>query len=529
MSVQAIRLQNFMGFQDTGWLELRNINLLFGRNSTGKSAILRALLLLRQSLHSRPQDGPLTFVAEDGLDLGGYRQLVRDQKLERNISFWFCCEFAQTFYPPVPEEDDASDNNESTNAEIIIRGDRAGDVLEEISIIGKLAAEGEPKKVQVQYGLHFRWDKKLKQSKLSAIELLHDKPILQAAEPTQSTDRAWKFDSEYPRLFNSEQERYDYDEEGQEEVLLPDSELFLREGFLPGLRLLEDAMSMSDEDEYGNEKRLTAYSDPFRRCWLLLRELRHDITIFLQSIRYLGPLRAEPERFYYVAAQPGNRLDMRGRHVVQTYLTSQRNTANTDRIDQINHWLDDTGVGKELILKPANQEKTIYELRLQESETAGKVKSNLREVGFGVSQVLPILIQAMLAPEGSTVLIEQPELHLHPAAQAELGDLFIRAAAQNNIRLIIETHSEHLLLRLRRRMAESTVGWITPESPLYATQQTGSVFYVTRENGKSELEKVRLNRLGEITKPLSFKGFFSNDLEEIAALAEASLVDNSEE
>lgn len=75
MTVKAIRLENFMAFADTGWIELRPITLLFGRNSSGKSTIIRALRLLRQSLNT-PSGRPLRFVDNNGVDVGSYQQIV---------------------------------------------------------------------------------------------------------------------------------------------------------------------------------------------------------------------------------------------------------------------------------------------------------------------------------------------------------------------------------------------------------------------------------------------------------------------
>ena len=81
---------------------------------------------------------------------------------------------------------------------------------------------------------------------------------------------------------------------------------------------------------------------------------------------------------------------------------------------------------------------------------------NLKDVGFGLSQVLPVLVQCYAGDASRTIILEQPELHLHPRAQADLGDLLIDALGQGH-RFLIETRSEHLLLRLRRRIAETTV------------------------------------------------------------------------
>jgi AAA15 family ATPase/GTPase len=93
MTVTAFRVQNFMGFEDSGWIELRPITLLFGRNSSGKSALIRALLLLRQSLDSSPDSGALLFVKDDGYDFGDYREIVRDHGIDSDISFWFRIRF----------------------------------------------------------------------------------------------------------------------------------------------------------------------------------------------------------------------------------------------------------------------------------------------------------------------------------------------------------------------------------------------------------------------------------------------------
>ena len=100
MTVEAFRIQNFMGFEDSGWIELWPITLLFGRNSVGKSAILRALLLLKQSLDYPPEVGPLWFVKDDGYDFGDYIELVRDHE-PKPISFWFRCRFRRTASIPI--------------------------------------------------------------------------------------------------------------------------------------------------------------------------------------------------------------------------------------------------------------------------------------------------------------------------------------------------------------------------------------------------------------------------------------------
>ena len=75
-------------------------------------------------------------------------------------------------------------------------------------------------------------------------------------------------------------------------------------------------------------------------------------------------------------------------------------------------------------------------------------------LGSGVSQILPALVLLYYIPEGSTVLMEQPEIHLHPSVQSDLADIMLNVAKNRNVQIIVESHSEHLMRRLQRRVAE---------------------------------------------------------------------------
>ena len=86
--------------------------------------------------------------------------------------------------------------------------------------------------------------------------------------------------------------------------------------------------------------------------------------------------------------------------------------------------------------------------------TARSVPVLLTDVGFGISQVLPVLVLLAYANHGDTIILEQPEIHLHPAVQSGLADIIIETAQMRDIQVIVESHSEHLLTRLQRRIAE---------------------------------------------------------------------------
>jgi predicted ATPase len=138
-----------------------------------------------------------------------------------------------------------------------------------------------------------------------------------------------------------------------------------------------------------------------------------------------------------------------------------------------------------------------------------------RDVGIGISQVLPILVSAY-ALENTTVAIEQPEIHLHPRLQSELADVFIESALgdQKNT-FILETHSEHLLLRIMRRMRE-TYNETLPEGQLPVHPQDVAVLYVDPRDTHSIVQEMPLNKRGELVKAWP-GGFFEEGLEEVFA------------
>lgn len=134
-----------------------------------------------------------------------------------------------------------------------------------------------------------------------------------------------------------------------------------------------------------------------------------------------------------------------------------------------------------------------------------------RDVGIGISQVLPVLVMAY-ASRGKLLAMEQPEIHLHPSLQAELGDVFIESAlGERGNTFILETHSEHLILRFMRRMRETHQGRQTGLPPI--TPDDVSVLYVEPNGTRSIVREMPLNELGELVKSWP-GGFFEEGLRE---------------
>lgn len=155
--------------------------------------------------------------------------------------------------------------------------------------------------------------------------------------------------------------------------------------------------------------------------------------------------------------------------------------------------------------------ETLQDLVLIDKRTNTPVSH--RDVGIGVSQVLPVLVSAY-ASKNKLLAIEQPEIHLHPALQAELGDVFLQSAlGDGGNRFLIETHSEHLLLRIMRRMRETNTGDL-PEGVPEVRPEDVMVLFVESDGPQSIVREMPLNERGELVKAWP-GGFFEEGLREI--------------
>ena len=172
----------------------------------------------------------------------------------------------------------------------------------------------------------------------------------------------------------------------------------------------------------------------------VLNDLQQNINIFQKNIAYVGPIRAIPLR-YYVPDQPNIKIDPRGENCVQLLHDWQKH--DTNRFIEVGLLLQKLELLKNIKTKSSTDD--ILKMIIQ--PFGHHESSNLADVGFGVSQALPMVVADVSLPYESVLLINQPEVHLHPTGQAQLANYFIDRLKSRQY--IIETHSEYLINRLR--------------------------------------------------------------------------------
>lgn len=230
--------------------------------------------------------------------------------------------------------------------------------------------------------------------------------------------------------------------------------------------------------------------------------------------KYLGPIRIKPERVYKANYKTIFTDDVSGKsvpHLLYSDLLKNEGTL----LKQVSEWYKENfnwELGIEKLIRESNtmNETLAFQLILKNPENPN-IKINLVDTGQGITQVLP-MITFLYANEIKHTLwvLEQPELHLHPAAHGNISDLLMDSFKNNNNRFIIETHSENLILRIRRRIAEGTF-----------SHKDVIVYWVDDSTYSKNVRPITFDNDGEIENFWP-EGIFSESFYEMAQIDKAN-------
>ena len=549
MPITKVIIENFKGIRDRVEIPIKPITLLFGSNSSGKTTVLHALLYLRELLERQNADADRVMGGGNDVYLGGFRQLVHghDESLTVTVGVEFSVDEDGLEAYSIPEsltawtDDDAPpdpvwEHGVSGVKVVAIEVDVAISSVSGLPAIAayKVAINGDP--IGIIFG-----DRGMR-AVLSGVDTRH--PIFDA----QYSPDAFPADEEPPNPITASLEATFEGANYIGPTAFQSSSIALGERVIPHWgRALE--IELDDEPEQAE-----AIHAPFAKFILSQLMVRPGELIrdHLLTYRHLGPIRAVPDLSSIAQRSPssdrwidgmaawdllsadGERTDSkRGQLVgkVDSYLKDEDRlnlgyslTAETVRdipVDSpISRILERFVIAPEEFedagtLKAAYAEALERSTRslLQLTDLRRDVPVNPSDIGAGVSQVIPVLV-SVLDTASKVTSIEQPELHLHPAVQCSLGDLFVREVNKDAERFfLIESHSEHLLLRLMRRMRETAAGR-EESSDLRLNSETLAVLFVETIEGQSQYREITISERGKLKDEWP-GGFFEERLSEL--------------
>lgn len=542
MALTAITIENFKGIGAPVTIPLAPITLLFGKNSAGKSTVLHALHYAREVLANGNPDPDTTEIGGESVDLGGFRRLVHGRQQHywsdlgaqyETVRIRLEFDVDDDGIPPVlvdwPRDDGTSEPERVQLLNEI-------DLPISSSWVEFKCSCGENGKPYIgEYGVGINGEEFARiagygpsTARLQRVRF-EEHPVFTSLKDYEGGE---SLDEVYPALGEEEQE-------GQRRPLPTRKVLPLLDAVVPERNApfsppdppVSPLRRRAARNRAAHLARASSLEEEHDEDYLLFwRLLAHALVgplglllEELEAMRYLGPIRYTPSRGYRPALTHQESRWSDGRAAWDALANAETqpdgSTPLIDETDKIMRSGLNLGYGVKREMRipldadgPIMAELALLERMYEEKDASyftqrvwGPLNSLPKEpsvqlydvrqkmpvdppdIGVGVAQVLPVVVGA-IAPSTKTspcrlFAVEQPELHIHPAVQCALGDVFIDAAQDLGRMFLLETHSEHLVLRLLRRVREDNEG--DPVGP-----EMLSVVYV--KVGKTGIEMTHL-------------------------------------
>jgi predicted ATPase len=471
--ITELRLKNARLYEGSKWtFPLSNLTILCGTNSAGKSTVLKSLLLLRENLlraHTySTQSVPRLRFSTSFMDLGNFKSFVshnetsRDLYLGVSITALMDIDNYRQLDPRI-NEDLSEDQENIESPEYSLNADFCfGQRLESMAKAGSSAETKQLSSDDNEEDSSAEHRAILKHASF-AIHANDGRSLLSFSVIIKQNEQSGtaQFFLRLPKAYALAST-----EISQAELVEDDD---------PDYVLFRVLMSSIVPDRIFARPRLAEISseDISTRPWPLpshVEEVLADLRNEMNRIIYLGPLRAPAKRYYPVQADINLQADVTGEslpYLLRDRLSSAVISADpvTHRrtrarlSDALNSWLYFLRTGDTYDLQLfTNREFRINSLQdvlveMGIKSVDGVETHALADSGFGYSQLLPILVRGLMLQAGTTMIIEQPEVHLNPALQVRLAN-FLVAMASVGKQILIETHSEHVVNSVRAIAAE---------------------------------------------------------------------------
>ncbi len=476
--ITAIEIENFKGIGSRQRIEIRPLTLVFGKNSAGKSSLFHALFFLQDLLsHGQPRFQAMDYFSPS-VNLESFEHTVHNQDTSLAIAFRL--------------EVDMEESSDGSRVAI----DYACTRLFE----GKATVDLLVKQIKGRAAIT-RFEFRQEDRPMLLVELDDSSSRTKYRMKVNSSN--WEDCVDFPCTVDDDS-CVDF-ESFSEFWFWTTPTTQSRFGGPPKSEQFDE-----NEQDYLNRfmPEIVGY---FRNC--------------LNDMLYVGPLRDIPPRIHRSKIRKiGNKyliptLNWASGIGAWEYLA----TSNRSNVDEVNRWLETMkmDVGIHLDLSKTVQSESALDMSIEvvqaqslldKGEQIRVPRLRVQDVGCGVSQVVPVIV-ALIADRRKLVMIEQPELHLHPSLQTELGDLFLSLTNDAETRAIVETHSEHLILRVLRRIRETNEKELSDEAPL-AYPENVSVYFFDHSMSGVRAVRLRINSEGEFIDAWPY-GFFDERVGEM--------------
>ena len=521
--------------------------MLFGANSAGKSSVLQALQYVREILERQNANADRTLQGGEAVDLGGFLNLVHGRDPQRQIEIALEMELGATSIPELVP--DAFEDWQTSDEDVWWMYETLQTVRRAVRTVG----------VRLRIG----WNEQREQPVVQGYEITtNGEWCLTISASQDGRDAQMRINHANP-IFMVEAEAVGDLLAELDGFVNPEDlgEMPASPDVLPAPKGPKKASVLSSlfsaVQEAGMERPgdgLRAWLGGFRGALPRLDQMLfipapgatgaanvymvREFTAFLswltigpalllrdqlRQMRYIGPLRRIPPRGFEVSLTKSDSAWSDGMAAWETLVTGSQ-----DLVERVSDWMQSPaklGTGYAVARKayqefdpnhPVPQPIGPIRKRAQLVDGAG-LTLHPQDVGVGISQVLPVVVAAQDG-SASVVCIEQPELHIHPAVQVGLGDLFVDGALNQGLSFLIETHSEHLVMRLQRRLREQAAGEL-PEGMGHISPIDISFVYMGRnDTGVVITAQIGLAPDGKFDSPWP-NGFFSERAAEVLPTA----------
>ena len=445
-SIFLFRWKNFRSLKNSTWIDVKPLTIFIGPNNSGKTSLFYPLLILKQTIES--MDMTLALKTKGRyVKVGDYENLIHNHDINNNLIL----ELSWPYHSFSEEEKRKKDR----------------------------------KYLHWTISLTFKHGEK-EDCKLQSYEICEDSKSILKRELNDSGNYSFEFSKSIEEKVDDTTCKTILDDLPKHFVF--DSDAIIR-------HLISERVN-SDDDEDIIELKITG---DLASLINVLQKSSHATKRLFNDIDYVGPLRQHPKRYYESIGEKAYSVGPFGEYTSDILLQMKKEK----KLKPINDWLHKFNFFGDINCQ--EYEQGIFSI---EWDKPLDKKINIADMGFGASQILPLITQGIWMDEKRVLIAEQPEIHLNPKLQRKLADFFVDMVKSKK-RVILETHSEHLLLRLRTLVAKGDID--SSKIALYFIENDGTI---------TSAKNIPISDDGHINGNEWPKDFFGESLKESMNLAD---------